>query len=106
MWSYVFHRISGLALVVYLLMHIWVVHHVLKGQEAYDGLMKLLHTPAFRIGETLLLVAILYHSINGIRLILMDFGLGMKKYRTTFWFVFCICAILGVAGGIALVFFV
>jgi len=105
MWSHVFHRLSGLALVLYISMHIWVVHHIQHGQAAYDSLMDLLHKPMFRVGEALLLAAILYHSINGMRLVVMDGGVGMRWHRSTFWLVFAICAILGIAGGIVLVFF-
>ncbi len=105
MWSYVFHRISGIALVVYLMMHIWVIHNVQKGPETFDNLMKLLHKPLFRLGEAALLAAILYHSVNGIRLVLMDAGFGMRAYKKTFWIVFCVCAVLGVVGGIIIVFF-
>lgn len=105
MWSHVLHRISGLALIVYLSMHIWVVHHIQKGEAAYDGLMRILGAFPFKVGEAFLLAAILFHSINGVRLVVMDSGLGMRSYRATFWIVFAACAVLGVAGGIAIVFF-
>ncbi len=106
MWSHLFHRISGLALVVYISMHIWVVHHIQRGPAAFDSLMDLLHKPMFRVGEALLLAAILFHSLNGMRLVVMDSGYGMRLHRSTFWLVFAICAILGAVGGIALVFFI
>jgi len=105
MWSHALHRISGLALIVYLSMHIWVIHHIQKGEAAYDSLMRALSTFPFRVGEALLLAAILFHSINGVRLVLMDSGLGMRSYKATFWLVFAACAVLGIAGGIAIVFF-
>ena len=105
MWSYVFHRISGLALVVYLMMHIWVIHHIQRGGVTFDNLMRVMHGPLFRLGEAALLAAILYHSINGIRVVAMDAGLGMRNYRLTFWIVFFICAVIGITGGIIVVFF-
>jgi len=105
MWSHVFHRISGLALILYLSIHIWVMHYLQKGQAQYDRLMTLLNTPMFKVGEALLLGAILFHSLNGMRLVFMDSGVGMRKYRATFWIVFAVCAALGIAGGAVIVFF-
>jgi succinate dehydrogenase / fumarate reductase cytochrome b subunit len=104
MWAHVFHRVSGVALVLYLSMHIWVVHHIQKGQAAYDELMHTLGAFPFRVGEAFLLAAILFHSINGMRLVVMDSGIGMRSQRSTFWLVFAVCAILGIAGGIVIVF--
>lgn len=104
MWSHVLHRVSGLALLVYLTMHIWVIHHVQKGEESYDALMRSLSTAPFRVGESLLLAAILFHSINGIRIAALDAGIGMRNHRATFWIVFAVCAVLGITGGIYLVF--
>jgi succinate dehydrogenase / fumarate reductase cytochrome b subunit len=104
MWSYVFHRLSGLALVVYLMMHIWVIHHVQNGAESFDGMMKFMHNPLFRLGEAALLAAVLYHAINGIRLVAINSGWGLRNYRFTFWLVFGICGVLGVVGGVVLVF--
>ena len=104
LWSHLFHRVSGIALVVYLSMHIWVVHNLQKGREAYDALMKTLSTPIFRVGEAFLLAAVLYHGLNGIRLVAMDCGLGMRAHRATYWIVFGVCAALGIAGCVILVF--
>lgn len=105
LWAHAFHRVSGVALVTYLSMHIWVIHNLRKGPAAYDRLMETLHSPLFRVGEAFLLAAILYHGLNGIRLVAMDFGAGMRLHRTTYWIVFVICAVAGICGGIALVFF-
>jgi succinate dehydrogenase / fumarate reductase cytochrome b subunit len=105
MWSHLFHRVSGLALILYLSMHIWVENHIQKGQAAYDALMRLLDTFPFKVGEAFLLAAILFHSINGMRLVVMDSGIGIRKQRASFWLVFAICAMLGIAGGIVIVFF-
>lgn len=104
MWSYVFHRISGVALIVYLSMHIWVLHYLQKGAAAYDSLMNYLDMPVFKAGEVALLAAILFHSINGMRLVLMDAGVGHRRYRLTFWIVFAACALLVLVGGAAILF--
>jgi hypothetical protein len=38
------------------------------------------------------------------RLVIMDGGIGMRSQRSTFWLVFAVCAILGIAGGLVIVF--
>jgi succinate dehydrogenase/fumarate reductase cytochrome b subunit len=30
-------------------------------------------------------VAVLYHALNGVRIILMDFGVGIKRHKIMFW---------------------
>ena len=104
-WAHVFHRLSGIALVVYLSMHIWVVHNLQKGPGVYDRLMETLRSPLFRVGEAFLLAAVLYHGLNGMRLVVMDAGIGIRAHRATYWAVFGVCAVLGIAGGIVLVFY-
>ncbi len=104
MWSHLFHRVSGIALVLYLSMHVWVEHHIQKGQAAYDELMRAMGAFPFRVGEAFLLAAILFHAINGMRLVVMDSGIGMRTQRSTFWIVFAVCAVMGIAGGIVIVF--
>jgi len=103
-WSYLFHRLSGAALIVYLCMHIWVMHYLQDGAAAYDGLMRFMDNPLFRLGEVALLAAILFHSLNGVRLVFMDAMVGMRGYRLTFWLVFFLAAAAVLAGGAAIVF--
>ena len=105
LWAHFFHRVSGIALVAYLSMHIWVIHHLQKGPAAYDRLMETLSGPLFRVGEAFLLAAVLYHGLNGLRIAAMDAGIGMRAHRATYRVVFAVCAVVGIAGGIALVFF-
>jgi succinate dehydrogenase / fumarate reductase, cytochrome b subunit len=83
--AWIFHRISGLALTFYLPLHIWVVHHLSEGPEAFDAMMGQVQTPLFRILEIALLAAVLYHSINGFRILLFDLGLAIRAQKKVFW---------------------
>ena len=31
------------------------------------------------------MVAVLYHALNGVRIILMDFGIGIQRHKVMFW---------------------
>jgi len=88
--AWLFHRISGAALTFYLVLHIWVTHHVGKSPEEFDALMKLFTTPLFKIGEIGILAAIIYHGLNGVRVILVDLGIGVRHQEKMFLAVFVV----------------
>jgi succinate dehydrogenase / fumarate reductase cytochrome b subunit len=100
--AWLLHRITGATLIFYLTIHVWVTHHLGKGPEEFDQMMKLLMHPAFRIGEIALLAAIVYHSLNGLRVLLVDLGIGVRHQERMFWWVIALSFILCVLGGIEL----
>ncbi len=86
-YAYLFHRITGLALILYLCLHIYVVGERAKGQEAWEAIMGRMESPVFKVLEYLLLVAFLYHALNGLRLVLTELGyLIGKPTRPTYPF--------------------
>ena len=79
-WAYLFHRITGLALVLYLVAHVMVTGTRALGREAWEGLMATLENPITHFFEWLLVVAFIYHAVNGFRLLLFEyFGVGIGK---------------------------
>ena len=91
--AWLFHRVSGLALTLYLAMHIWVTHHVVQGPESFNRIMGVLSTPFFKIVELALLAAIVYHTFNGIRILVIDFAQGSKYHKPLFWGAIACCAV-------------
>lgn len=83
MWAWLLFRISGLILVFYLGAHIIVISMGQFGQ--FDNVMELLHTPVLIILDLALVVAVLYHALNGVRIILMDLGVGIHRHKVIFW---------------------
>ncbi len=98
MVSWALHRLSGLALVAYLCLHIFVIHNLAYGPERFDRVMELLGSPAFKLMEIGLLGVILYHAFNGLRVIIIDFWGGTKIQKQLFWIMMVIAAALFVAG--------
>ncbi|GGA70380.1 succinate dehydrogenase, cytochrome b556 subunit [Pseudoclavibacter endophyticus] len=88
MWSWVLHRITGIALFFFLLVHVLDTSLVRVSPEAYNAAMHAYKTPIMGVGEVALVGAVLYHAFNGIRIILIDFlpG-GTKHHRLMFWIV-------------------
>ncbi len=68
-WAFLLMRISGVALIFYLMLHIYVLHHLLEGPAAFDELMKTVQSPLFKFFEVALLGAVLYHGLNGVRVL-------------------------------------
>ncbi len=83
MWAWLLFRISGLILVFYLGAHIIVIS---TGQfDKLNDLMKMFDNPVLVLMDLALVVAVLYHALNGVRIILMDFGIGVHRHKILFW---------------------
>lgn len=80
MWAFVLHRITGLGLVFYILLHtILMSVSLLSGKEDFDATLSvLMGNPVFEVLDIMLLGAVLYHGFNGIRILLFDMGIGVS----------------------------
>ena len=88
MWSWVLHRITGVAIFFFLLVHVLDTSLVRLSPEAYDAVIATYKTPIIGLAELGLVAAILFHALNGIRVILIDFwGKGAKYQNAMFWVV-------------------
>ncbi|MCK4548190.1 MAG: succinate dehydrogenase, cytochrome b556 subunit [Candidatus Eisenbacteria sp.] len=97
--AWLFHRVSGLALALYLTIHIWVTHHVVQGPESFNQIMARLSSPPFKLVELALLAAIVYHAFNGIRILVIDFVQGSKYHKPLFWGAIACCVVVYLAIG-------
>jgi succinate dehydrogenase / fumarate reductase cytochrome b subunit len=87
MWAWLLFRISGLILVFYLGAHIIIISMGQFGAEGetLNDLMKMFDHPVLVLLDLALVVAVLYHALNGVRIILMDFGIGVHRHKILFW---------------------
>jgi succinate dehydrogenase / fumarate reductase cytochrome b subunit len=74
------HRASGLGVLLYLFMHIVETSMVLFGPEVYDAAVGLFKNLPARLGEVVLMAAVVYHALNGLRVIAMDFWPSLTVY--------------------------
>ena len=74
------HRASGLGVLFYLFMHVVETSTVLFGPEVYNAAVGIFKNLPARLGEVLLMAAVVYHALNGIRVIAMDFWPGLTVY--------------------------
>jgi succinate dehydrogenase / fumarate reductase, cytochrome b subunit len=88
MWSWVLHRITGVAIFFFLLVHVLDTALVRVSPEAYNAVINTYKTPIIGLAELGLVAAILFHGLNGIRVILIDFWRKGAKYQNVmFWVV-------------------
>ncbi|MEU7992898.1 succinate dehydrogenase, cytochrome b556 subunit [Rothia amarae] len=95
MWSWVAHRITGIAIFFFLLVHVLDTAMVRVSPEAYNAIMSIYKNPVMGLGEAVLVAAIVYHAFNGIRIILIDFWKnGAKNQKGMLWGVLILWAVV------------
>ncbi len=98
MFAWLCHRLSGLAITLYLAIHIWGLK-ALSDKDAFNALIADYHAPIFKFGEFMLLIAVVYHAINGLRIVLIDF-LGWSPHQSRlFWTLGAVAALIMIVGG-------
>ena len=71
-WAFVAHRASGVAVFAFLVLHVFDVGLYALSPARFDDVHELYGTAGMRVFECLLLFAILFHTFNGLRLVLLD----------------------------------
>jgi succinate dehydrogenase / fumarate reductase cytochrome b subunit len=85
MAAHVIQRISGLLLLIYLFLHVRTIHELAKGQAAFDAALGTFRHPVFKLLEIALLGTVILHALNGVRITLLDLGIGQTRERRLFW---------------------
>ena len=76
-YLYTLHRLTGLGLLAYFLMHIFVTSSRALGKAPWEQAMGAVTGSFFKIGEYLVFAAFAFHAINGIRLGIIELGFGV-----------------------------
>ena len=91
-WAFILNRLSGIGLTLYLFLHLIVLSTLARGPDAYDRFIALAKSPLMVAGELLVVVAGLYHGLNGLRIVLTSFGIGLRQQKTLFYWLLAIVA--------------
>lgn len=84
--AWLLHRVSGLGVLLFLFLHILDTSLIGFGPEVYETFVEFYRHPAIRVLEAILVVAVIFHAGNGVRVILIDFWpRGVEYQRQMFW---------------------
>lgn len=81
MWTWVLQRITGVSVFFFLFVHVLDTALVRVSPEAYDLVIATYKTPIVNVLEVGLVGAVLYHALNGLRIVAVDFWAKGPRYQ-------------------------
>ena len=101
-WAFVTHRITGFLVFFFLLLHIIDVSLIAR-PHLYDEVHELYGNVLLRLFEVGLLFALVYHSLNGLRIVMIDFFPGaIRQEKAVLWAVAVLSLLITAAGGLVI----
>ena len=93
-------RLPVWVLLFYLFLHVHTIHE-LRDPAEFDKALAQFRSPVFKLAEIGLLLTVILHALNGIRLTMVDMGVGLTKQRPMFWwFAIGVGTLIFIAGAI------
>ena len=106
-YAWILHRVGGLGIMAFLLLHILDIFLVGFGPEIFGKFLILYTWPPFKIAELGLIFGVVYHAFNGVRIILVDFWpnrfSNLRMQRNMFRIVLILTLIVFIPAAIATV---
>jgi succinate dehydrogenase / fumarate reductase, cytochrome b subunit len=103
--SFFLRRLTGVALVLYLGAHLWVIGSAIEGAAVFDARLAAVQTPFFKLAEVALLAAVWFHAFDGVRLLLVHW-FRVTSYRASLLYAAVVMtALLTIVGGLPIVLF-
>lgn len=84
MWVWFLHRLTGVIILLYGVAHLLVIAFS-RSASSFDSLMAFFRRPVILVLELLLLAVIIFHTLNGFRIMLFDLGIGIRWQKALFW---------------------
>lgn len=82
--AFALNRLTGIGLTVYLLLHLVVLSTLISGEKAWQDFITLAKTPLFIALDAVLILGMLIHGLNGVRVTLIGLGFGARHQKTLF----------------------
>jgi succinate dehydrogenase / fumarate reductase cytochrome b subunit len=102
-WSWLLHRITGLGVLLFLLVHIVDITLIGFGPTVYNDAIAIFSTPVIRVISVALIASVIFHAFNGIRIILIDFWPAGYKFQQQ---MFAIVLVISVISTLAMAYYV
>lgn len=84
--AWMLHRLSGIGVFFFLALHILDIFLMSFGPKVFDALLFFYHQWFFKISIVFgLYPAVLYHALNGMRVVILDFWPGLGTRQAQIW---------------------
>ena len=84
-WAFALNRVTAIGLTIYLFLHLSVLSLLAQGPGSYDKFLALTENPIIKFGEWAVVAAVFLHGLNGIRILLTSFGVGVTRQKQLFY---------------------
>ena len=99
-WAFALNRLSGLGVLLYLYLHLFILSTLVRGPEAWDAFVAIALNPLVLVMDVVLLAGLLLHGLNGIRVTLVGLGLVANRQKAMFVALMVIAALVLVVGAV------
>ena len=100
MWPWLGQRLTAVVVIVTIIVHLVLTHWVSIGELSFDDIENRLGNLAVLINDVLLLLAVVFHGLNGLRMVVLDYGLrsagSRRAFDTVLWLVGIAVTIYGI----------
>jgi succinate dehydrogenase cytochrome b556 subunit len=100
MWPWLGQRVTAVLALVTIVVHLVLTHYINIGQLSFDDIADRLAGGAVLVNDIVLLVAVVYHGLNGLRMVVLDWGLSNVAGRRVFDVVLWLAGIATIVYGI------
>ena len=81
-WAFVVHRVSGIALALFLPLHFWALAQALQGEARLESFLRWADQPLVKLSEVALVVLLAAHMAGGVRLLVIEFVTWQDWHKT------------------------
>jgi succinate dehydrogenase / fumarate reductase cytochrome b subunit len=75
------HRLAGLGILLFLYLHVFDIWLLGLGEDVFNRFLFLYQAPPFKVLEVFLIFGVLFHAVNGARIIIVDFVPGATRHQ-------------------------
>ena len=100
MWPWLGQRVTAVLVIVTIMVHLVLTHYVAIGELSFDNIGDRLAGGAVLVNDVVLLLAVVYHALNGLRMVVLDWGLtnsgGRRVFDAALWLLGVVAIVYGI----------
>ncbi len=99
-WPWLGQRATAVLVLVAIGVHLVLTHYVAIGQLSYDNIGQRIGMTAVLVNDVVLLVAVVFHALNGVRMVALDYAFGTggsrKVLSAVLWAIGLVSVVFGI----------